>query len=68
MTARDYATPVFNSLDESQLLDFMRFFADDNTLARMESDIIAAGAHRKIYNNFQELLDEIEDDESRGRG
>ena len=63
MTARDYATPVFNSLDESQLLDFMRFFADDNTLARMESDIIAAGAKRKTYSNFRELLKEIEDDD-----
>jgi len=63
MSTRDYATSVFNSLTESQLMDFLRFFADDNTLARMESDLIATGAERKRYNSFKELMEEIENEE-----
>ena len=63
MSTRDYATPVFNSLTESQLIDFLKFFADDNTLARMESNLIATGAERKRYNSFKELLEEIENEE-----
>ncbi|MBQ8134709.1 MAG: hypothetical protein IJ192_09955 [Clostridia bacterium] len=63
LNTRDYATPVFNSLNEEQLMDFLRFFADDNTLARIESDLIAQGAERKRYNSFKELLQEIENEE-----
>lgn len=62
LSTRDYATPVFNSLNENQLMDFLKFFADDNTLARLESDLIAAGVERKRYHSFKELLKEIEDD------
>lgn len=64
MSTRDYATPVFNSLTESQLIDFLRLFADDNTLARMESDLIATGAERKHYNSFKEILEEIENEDN----
>ena len=63
LNTREYATPVFNSLNESQLMDFLRLFADDNTLARIESDMIAAGVERKRYNSFKELLQEIENEE-----
>ena len=63
LNTRDYAIPVFNSLNEDQLMDFLKLFADDNTLARIESDMIAAGVERKRYNSFQELLDEIEAEE-----
>lgn len=63
MSTRDYAIPVFNSLTEDQLIDFLKFFADDNTLARMESDLIATGAERKRYNSFRELMEEIENED-----
>ncbi len=63
LNIRDYATPVFNSLNDSQLMDFLRLFADDNTLARIESDLIASGAERKRYGSFKELLQEIEDED-----
>ena len=63
MSTRDYATPVFESLTENQLMDFLRFFADDNTLARIESDMIAEGVERKRYGSFKELLQELEDEE-----
>ena len=63
LNTRDYATPVFNSLTDSQLMDFLKLFADDNTLARIESDMIAAGIDRKHYSSFKELLQEIEEDD-----
>ena len=60
LNTRDYATPIFNSLNDSQLLDFLRLFADDNTLARIESDQIASGTVGKRYNSFKELLQDID--------
>lgn len=63
LNTRDYALPVFDSLNESQLMDFLKLFADDNTLARIESDMIAAGVERKRYSNFKELLREIENED-----
>ncbi len=63
LNAREYATSVFNSLNESQLIDFLRFFADDNTLARIESDMIASGVERKRYSSFKELLQDIDNEE-----
>lgn len=64
MSTRDYATNVFNSLSEEQLLDFIKIFADDNTLALVESEIIANNPNRKHYNNFSEILEEIENEVS----
>lgn len=64
MSTKDYAINVFNSLSETQLLDFMKLFADDNTLARFESDMIASGiCERKHYNNFDEILKEIDEED-----
>ena len=37
MNIKDYATEVFNSLDENQLLEFINVFADENTLTRFET-------------------------------
>ncbi len=59
MSTREIAAGVFDTLSEGQLLDFLRLFADDNTLAIVESDIIARSPDRKHYRSFNELLDEI---------
>lgn len=65
MSTKDYATMVFNSLSENQLLDFMKLFADDNTLARFESDLIASGnIENKIYNSFDEILQEMDEEDN----
>lgn len=64
MSTKDYAINVFNSLSETQLLDFMKLFADDNTLAKFESDMIASGMfERKYYNNFDDILKEIDEED-----
>lgn len=64
MSTRDYATNVFDSLSEEQLLDFLKLFADDNTLALVESEIIANNPNRKHYSSLSEILEEIENEDS----
>ncbi|MCM1271145.1 MAG: hypothetical protein NC247_11070 [Ruminococcus flavefaciens] len=60
MSTKELAVNVFNSLNENQLLDFLKFFADDNTLALAESEIIANDPNRKHYDSFQDILNEID--------
>ena len=64
MSTKDYATNVFDSLTEEQLLDFIKLFADDNTWALVESEIIANNPNRKHYSSLSEILEEIEEEES----
>ncbi len=64
MSTKDYAINVFDSLTEEQLLDFLKIFADDNTLALVESEIIANNPNRKHYNSLSEILEEIENEGS----
>lgn len=61
MSTREYAANVLDSLSENQLLDFLRIFADDNTLARVESEIIANDPNRKRYSSFSEIMAELAD-------
>ena len=60
MNVREYASTVFDKLNENQLEDFLLFFADDNTLARFESDMIANGFSRKRYKNFKEVMEDLD--------
>lgn len=62
MSTREHAVNVFNRLNEAQLLDFLKFFADDNTLALIESEIIANDPNRKHYGSFEEILDELDEE------
>lgn len=64
MSTKNYAISVFDSLTEEQLLDFIKIFADDNTLALVESEIIANNPDRKHYNSLSEILDEINNEDS----
>lgn len=63
MSTKDYALNVFESLTEEQLLDFIRLFADDNTLALVESEMIANNPNRKHYNSLSEILEEIDNED-----
>ena len=40
MSTREIAAPVFDLLNDAQLRDFMLLFADDNSLARFESELM----------------------------
>lgn len=66
MSTKEYAVDLLNSLSEEQLLDFFRLFADDNTLALVESEMIAKNPDKyKKYDSFDEIMKELdeEDDE-----
>ena len=43
MSVKDYAATVLDTLNEEQLIDFVRIYGDDETLAKLESDLVAAG-------------------------
>lgn len=55
MNIKDYAISVFNSLTEEQLSDFIKIFADDNTLALAESEMTADNPDGKHYNSLSDL-------------
>ena len=63
MSARDYAVSVLASLSEKKLKEFIMLFADENTIARMESDLLANDPNSKRYSCFDEFIQEMENDE-----
>ncbi len=63
MSTRELAYNVIDHLSEEKIKAFLTLFADDNILARMETEAMAADTDRKHYNNFDEILAEIDDDE-----
>lgn len=63
MSTRDYAASVLDTMNDEQLLDFLRLFADDMTLALAESELVASGAKRKRYSSFSEILSELEQED-----
>ncbi|MDE6777424.1 MAG: hypothetical protein K2J25_05725 [Oscillospiraceae bacterium] len=63
MNTRDYAVSVLASLSEQKMLEFITLFADENTLARMESDMLANDPNAKKYSSFKEFMDEMKKSE-----
>lgn len=58
MSTREIAYNVIDHLSEEKLKAFLTLFADDNTLARMETDAMAEDTNRKYYDSFDEILAE----------
>jgi hypothetical protein len=63
MSTKELAINVINNLPEEKLRAFLVLFADDNTLARMESDLITTDPERKKYNSFSEIMAEIDNED-----
>lgn len=63
MSTREIAYNVIDHLSEEKIKAFLTLFADDNTLARMETDAMAEDTGRKHYDSFDEILAEIDEDE-----
>lgn len=63
MSTRDYAVSVLASLSEQKMIEFIKLFADDNTIARMESDMLTDNPNAKRYSSFKEFLDEVENED-----
>ncbi len=62
MSIKEYAIDVINSLPDEKIVAFLTLVADENTLARMESEIIKNDPSRKLYNSFEEVLETIENE------
>ena len=63
MSTKEIAHNVIELLSEEKIQAFLSLFADDNILARMETEAIEKDENRKHYNSFDEILAEIADDE-----
>ncbi|MDE6102150.1 MAG: hypothetical protein K2F73_04165 [Ruminococcus sp.] len=63
MIVKDYAVSVLASLSEKKMMEFIKLFADENTIARMESDILANDPDTKHYSSFKEIMEEIENED-----
>ncbi len=66
MSTRDYAVSVLASLSEKKLVEFIKLFADENTIARMESERLVNDPEAKHYENFGEFMREMESEEDDG--
>lgn len=62
-TARDYAVSVLASLSEKKLMEFIALFADEDTMTRMESDMLAHDPNAKRYSSFREFMEEMENED-----
>ena len=45
---RDYAVSVLASLSENKMKEFIKLFADEDTLTRIESDLLANDPNAKV--------------------
>ena len=62
MSTRDYAVSVLAGLSEEKMREFIMLFADENVIARMESEMLADDADSKTYDHFSEFRKEMEDE------
>lgn len=64
MSTRDYAIDVINSLSEEKLKAFLTLFADEDTLTRMESDMLANDPNARRYASFKEFMEEMDKEDA----
>lgn len=60
MSTKEVAHSVIESLSEEKLRAFITLFADENTLARMESHALISDSSARRYKSFNEFLRETE--------
>lgn len=59
-TAKQYAVKLIEAMPEEKVVAFIQLLADENELARMETEALITDTNRKTYNNFGEFRAEIE--------
>ena len=63
MSARERVINVIDTMTDEQLeafLNFFKAFADRSVIARIESAELAADQNPKLYNSFEEFMEEME--------
>ncbi len=60
MSTRECAVSVLASLSEEKMLEFIKLFADENTLARVESDLLVNDATAPRFQSVDALFEELD--------
>ncbi len=60
MNLREYALSLLDSLSEEQLIAFVRRYGDENTITRMESEIMANTPDSNRFQSVDALFSELE--------
>ena len=58
MSIRDYAADIVRNLPDDKLDAFLVLFADENELARIETDILCNDPSAKRFKSVDELFEE----------
>ena len=60
MSMLDYATEVIQTMPEEKLKAFLLLFADENVLARMETEMMANDPDAPRFSSVDELFEELD--------
>ncbi len=60
MSTRDYAVSVLASLSEEKMKEFIMLFADKNTIARMETEMLLNDPASPSFNSVDDLFEELD--------
>lgn len=60
MSIRDYAAEVISTMPEDKLKAFIQLFADENVVARMESEMMASDQNAPRFSSVDELFEELD--------
>ena len=60
MSTRECAVSVLASLSEEKMLEFIKLFAHENTLARVESDLMVNDTSAPRFQSVDALFEELD--------
>ena len=64
MSTIEIADTILHSLSDEKLQAFITLFADENTIARMETEAILNDPNPKLYHSFREYIEEMEKEDA----
>ncbi len=60
MSIREYAAEVISTMPEEKLKAFLMLFADENVLARMETEMMAIDPDAPRFSSVDALFEELD--------
>ena len=60
MSTREIAYSILDTLSDEKLQAFITLFADENQIARMETELMANDPNAPRFNSVKELFEELE--------
>jgi hypothetical protein len=63
MSTRELAHCLINELPDEKIDAFLTLFADENAIARMETDLLANDPNAKRYSDLDEMFKELDDED-----